>query len=173
MTKTHPLMLRPVRTSDQAGVIALIDRVYGEYHDRVNLEGAEQDLTDLHSAYEAQGGAFVVLEAELPEGLCIVGCHGVLPTAPQTGTFRRLYLDARFRGDGTGAQLMWWAIDRAQASGWKRIVFWSDSRFARAHRFFPKFGFAQTGRVREMHDGHIPYSEFEFELQLSSLEMSR
>lgn len=57
-------------------------------------------------------------------------------------------------------------IDWAIEAGFRRVEFWSDSRFHRAHRFFEKFGFVRTQRVRTMDDGHAPYSEIFFYRQL-------
>ncbi len=157
--------IRPVRAADAASIIALIDAVYREYDDAVNLAGAEADLLDPLLSYEARGGAMVVLvEDDRTDGSeRVVGSHAILPTARGEGTFRRLYLDRSLRGTGAGDALMAWAIDAATAKGWKRIAFWSDSRFARAHRFFGRYGFRRTGRERTMDDGLQPYAEIEFE----------
>lgn len=158
--------LREARPEDRQGVISLIDRVYAEYQDRVNLEGAERELLSIPEAYSLKGGAFIVL-VESRDGFRederVVGCHATEPTGPEQGTFRRLYLDASLRGSGWGDRLMQWAVDWAEAAGWNRIAFWSDTRFERAHRFFERFGFQRTGGYREMSDGIFPYAEYEFE----------
>ncbi len=160
------MKIRPVTNLDCQQVIALIDSVYGEYGDTVNLGGAESDLLDLESAYEIKGADFVVLENEGT----VVGSHAVVPIDLEKGlcTFRRLYLLPEFRGTKCGYDLMQWAIDRAAQREFKRVEFWSDTRFARAHKFFEKFGFSSTGEVRDMDDGHEPYSEFFFYLNLPS-----
>lgn len=152
--------LRPASNSDGESVIQLIDGVYREYGERMHLQQADRDLLDLEKAYSGRGGSFVVLEGA--EG--IVGCHATLPMDEATpwGTFRRLYLSSDLRGHGLGDVLMNWAIDWALQAGWKRIEFWSDSRFTRAHQFFGRFHFQRTGEVREMHDSYEPYSEFKF-----------
>ena len=55
-----------------------------------------------------------------------------------------------------------WAIEQARQEEFKRIEFWSDTRFTRAHRFFERIGFQRDGRIREMSDGWIPYQEYFF-----------
>lgn len=158
--------LREATPADRQGVISLIDRVYSEYQDRVNLEGAERELLSLPEAYSLQGGAFIVLVESLDgfrEDERVVGCHATEPTGAEQGTFRRLYLDVSLRGSGWGDRLMQWAVDWSEAAGWNRIAFWSDTRFERAHRFFERFGFQRTGGYREMSDGIFPYAEYEFE----------
>jgi len=157
--------IRPVQAADAPAIIALIDRVYREYDDAVNLDGAEADLLDPILSYDVRGGAMVVLvqEDRTDGSERVVGSHAILPTGSREGTFRRLYLDRSLRGTGAGDALMAWAIDAAAAKGWRRIAFWSDSRFARAHRFFGRYGFRRTGRERTMDDGLQPYAEIEFE----------
>ena len=56
-----------------------------------------------------------------------------------------------------------WAIEK----GFRRVEFWSDTRFERAHQFFARFGFQRDGRQRTMHDGHTPYKEYFFFLDLT------
>ncbi len=152
--------LRPASNADGESVTQLIESVYREYGDRMHLQQADRDLLDLENAYAGRGGSFVVLEGA--QG--IVGCHATLPLDSEVkcGTFRRLYLAHDLRGHGWGDVLMSWAIDWALQAGWKRIEFWSDTRFTRAHRFFGRFEFQKTGEVREMHDSYEPYSEFQF-----------
>ncbi|HMP79166.1 MAG TPA: GNAT family N-acetyltransferase [Pirellulaceae bacterium] len=162
------LNIRLATASDSAGIIALIDSVYGEYNDGVNLEGAEADLLDLDRHYFAHGGAFWVLI----KGERILGSHGAVPhpTQPEICNFRRLYLDVSLRGTEWGHQLMQVTIDWARERQFRRIEFWSDTRFSRAHRFFSKFGFVKSGEQREMHDGIVPYREWFFYLDFTPSE---
>lgn len=150
--------LRLARPQDQPGIMALIDRVYREYGDRLCPENADSDLLDLDRHYFQAGGAFVVL-AEPGQ---VRGTHAVVPDAGRPGVcvFRRLYLDPCLRGGAWGAQLMQWAMDWARTAGMQRIEFWSDTRFTRAHAFFARWGFQRDGRCRTMHDGWMPYQEY-------------
>ncbi|MFJ3055263.1 winged helix-turn-helix transcriptional regulator [Herbaspirillum sp. NPDC087042] len=70
-----------------------------------------------------------------------------------------------------GNILMNWAILQAQCSNLSKIEFWSDSRFHRAHRYFERFGFRHDGRVREMDDGNMPYSEKYFSVDVEKLTL--
>lgn len=154
------ITLRPVRAEDVPGVIALVDTVYREYGDRICLDDADRDLLTIHEHYHQQGGDCVVLSV----GARVVGLHAVVPLEGKAGicTFRRLYLDKSLRGFGWGERLMQWAVDRAIEMGFRRVEFWSDTRFTRAHRFFGRLGFRQTGEVREMRDAFEPYHEYFF-----------
>ena len=60
------------------------------------------------------------------------------------------------------------AIDWAKEKAIRKIEFWSDVRFQRAHAFFAKFGFQPDGRTRIMHDGHEPYTEHYYFLCLDN-----
>jgi putative acetyltransferase len=167
-------MIRLARHDDSPAIIDLIADCYAEYDDRVCLEagGAETDLLDLESRYRGQGGEFWVLELEGR----IRGSHAALPHPGLPGVccFRRLYLDRSLRGrTDWGHHLMQVTIDWARDRGFRRVEFWSDTRFQRAHRFFRKFGFEPDGRVREMHDGHEVYSEYFFFLDLSKTSSAR
>ena len=162
------LKLRPAVASDQAGIIDLVNRVYGEYGDCICLERADGDLLDIESSYLQPGGEFVVLEKDG----AILGTHALLPLCDQPGccTFRRLYLDASLRGQRWGLFLMQWAFERAQERGFQRVEFWSDTRFTRGHQFFRRLGFESDGQVRQMTDGWEAYQEYFFFLELADLK---
>ena len=157
--------LRPATDADSEALVSLITAVYHEYGEVMFTEGADSDLLDLEARYAGRGGAFVVLEDEGGE---IVGSHATLPIEGRDGllTFRRLYLDRSLRGSGLGKDLMDWAVDWSRANSFRRVEFWSDTRFETAHRFFERYGFTRSGEVRDMDDGALPYSEYFFFMDL-------
>jgi putative acetyltransferase len=159
MTESEYL-LREVTANDQADVIELIHRVYNEYGDRICLDGADSDLLALPQHYRDLGGEFVVLH----DSKRLVGCHAAHPLEgkERVCTFRRLYLQADRRGAGHGQRLMTWALDWARGGGFRRVEFWSDTRFQNAHRFFHRLGFQTEHASRTMHDGCIEYREYFF-----------
>ena len=154
------MQIRNATNEDSQSLVELIGSVYVEYGDEIFLEGYDSDLLDVEASYVEKGGAFIVL---LDQGE-IIGSHAALPVDLEKGivTHRRLYLRKDYRGGVAGAMLMDWAIDWDREHGFKRIEFWSDVRFERAHQFFEKFGFRKTGLKRDMDDGAMPYSEFQF-----------
>jgi putative acetyltransferase len=156
-------MIRPARQSDCDAIIAIIDTCLREIGDRFFPEGEGQDLLDVASSYDANGGAFVVLE----QAGEVIGTHATLPvdTENRIATFRRLYLKQEHRGQRHGKVLMQWAIDWCRENNYRQIEFWSDTRFTHAHKFFASFGF-QKGTTRDMDDGAVPYSEYFFQLTL-------
>ena len=160
------IILRRAEPGDREGVTHLIDTVYTEYGELLCLEGADADLHDIVGNYDGRGGAFIVLD----RGGEVVGSHAALPLAERPGvcTFRRLYLDGDLRGTQWGVALMQWTIDWARDHGMRRVEFWSDTRFERAHEFFERFGFRRDGRIREMNDGFELYREYFFWMDLVS-----
>ena len=155
------LNLRPYESEDQPGIISLIDGVLKEYGQSVDLARADADLLGITEAYDARGGAFIVLEDHTGH---VCGTHATLPLDQETGllTFRRLYLAPEYRGCGQGGKLMSWALNWGRANGFHQVHFWSDTLFTRAHAFFTACGFEKTGEVRTKHDSHDPYQEFGF-----------
>ncbi|MBA62762.1 MAG: hypothetical protein CMJ76_10405 [Planctomycetaceae bacterium] len=160
------LSFHPALNTDQDQIVKLIDKCYQEYGDRVILQGDDSDLLDIERNYRKLNGEFIVVRNE---NKTIIGTHAVVPVDQESGlcTFRRLYLDTELRGTGLGKSLMMWAIDWARKAGFRRVEFWSDTRFTRAHTFFSKLGFQTTGEKRDMDDGIQPYSEFFFWLDIT------
>lgn len=153
--------LRDATNPDGPAIMALIDRVYREYGDRLCLDGADSDLHDIDANYFQIGGHFVVLDDD-----AIRGTFAIYPAEnSQVGVLRRLYLDPELRGTDWGTRMMNWAIEWAKDHGMRRLELWSDTRFTRAHSFFARFGF-QKGGHRTMTDGHEPYHEHFFSLDL-------
>ena len=155
--------------ANQSQIVALIDTCYQEYGDTIVLEGDDSDLLDIERNYRGKLGEFIAIQDE--DG-SVVGTHAVVPLDLQSGlcTFRRLYLQNDLRGTGLGTASMLSAIHWARDAGFKRVEFWSDTRFERAHRFFEKLGFQTEFETRDMDDGIQPYSEFFFWLDINSFE---
>lgn len=159
--RERQLLFRPVRPEDADAVIALIDGIYTEYGDRMCLERCDGDLLDIGRSYA--GGRFMVLE---DEGR-VVGTVAVRPgDEPGTAVLKRMYLHADYRGSGVAAEMLAWARETAREMGKRRLEFWSDVRFTRAHAFYEKHGYTRGG-IRAMDDAWEPYEEYFFEAELA------
>lgn len=166
------LEIRLATEADCEGIVELIDGVLIEYGDRICTTpgGAESDVLDIDAGYRSRGGEFWVLDSFEQGASRIVGTHATRPDPErptEVCTFKRLYLHQSLRGTNWGHDLMQITIDWARERAFKRIEFWSDTRFERAHRFFEKFGFQRTGEARQMTDSVVPYAEYFFFLNLS------
>ena len=63
----------------------------------------------------------------------------------------RVYAEPALHGSGVGAHLMDQAEAHASNAGAAGFELWTDTRFARAHRFYEKRGY-QRGTRRALHD---------------------
>lgn len=154
------MKLRSANNSDFEAIFEIINAHYQKHGDRVWLEGHDSDLLDIESGYSGKDGAFVVLE---DQGT-IVGTHATQPVDISKGllTFRRLYVKAAYHGRGAGKLLFDWAMDWTAENNFKRVEFWSDIRYKRAHKFFEKYGFINSGKIQHLEDAPFPYSEYKF-----------
>ena len=136
------LTLRPGRDDDAAGLIALIGACWAEYPGCVmDLDGEVPELRALASHYAARGGALRV--AERAASAEIVGVIAILPSDGEAArgpvwAISRLYVAASERGSGLAAHLLATAETHAAAAGALALELWTDTRFARAHRFYEK-----------------------------------
>lgn len=162
------MRFRDVHQSDWEAIRDLIALCYEPYGERICLDGADADLLKLEESYAGQNGVFVVMQKDDPLDTRIYGTHAVLPLRPEEGVcvFRRLYLHPSLRGQGQGDALMQWTVDWAKEHAYRRVEFWSDTRFKRAHSFFRRFGFETNGETRTMTDSFEPYQEYFFWLDL-------
>lgn len=154
--KSESLRLRSVEPGDKDGIVALIDVIFKEYGDRIFLDGADSDLMDIAAHYEP--GLFMVLmDADTVFGTVALQYD---EDDASIVLLRRMYLNAGLRGTGAGARLIEWALTKAADLGARRMELWTDTRFERAHHFYRKMGFSDSGEVRSMDDGAMAYEEF-------------
>lgn len=150
--------MRPASRDDVAGVIALIGRVFTEYGFIYDPATEVPDLLHFERHYQApHGGFFVVRPADV-----VVGSVGVERLDADTAELHRLYLDAAWRGRGTGQALVEVVLDWCRTAGISRLTLWSDTRFDRAHRLYDRMRFRRTGE--RVLPGDVNHSrEFRFE----------
>lgn len=155
-------MIRSANNGDIPQIIQLIHETYRDYGDSICLDGADRDLTDIEKTYLKPGGRFWVYEKN--DAIC--GTVAVIPGRDgHSAVLKRLYLKKKHHGRGIGDELLQTALDWADQRGYGQMVFWSDTRFKRGHRFYAKHGFIR-GKAREMNDGNMPYTEYYFEKKL-------
>ena len=90
--------------------------------------------------------------ADAPGG-GIAGSLGVLPVSEQNAVeIFKVYADPAFRGSGLAQALFARALAFAEAGRFADMMLWSDSRFARGHRFYEKLGFKRWPGERYLAD---------------------
>ena len=155
---TSDLPIKVFEDSYSEGVIALIDRVYQKYGDRICLPNADSDLNDISRTYFSTGGCFWLIADESDT---VIGTVAIIPEQCGQALLKRLYLEPASWGTGAGGRLLDHAVDWCITKEIHTLHFWSDVRFTRAHAFYEKRGYIRDG-IRHMNDGWIPYSEYHF-----------
>lgn len=143
------MTIRPGRDSDADALIALIWACWSLYPGvKLDVDGEMPELRALATHYADKGGALWV--AHDPGGVAT----GMIATRPlQDGAWEicRVYVLPAWHGGGLGHRLLDLAESHAIAAGATRLVLWSDTRFARAHRFYENRSYVR-GPIRVLTD---------------------
>ena len=153
------LVLRPTIPEDVPGILNLIAGVYREYDCVLDAEGEEPHLLQPGPYFRSHGGEFWVVE----DSGQIRATAAVL-LHDDEGELKSLYVHPSLRKQGWGRRLTELAIDFARKHGKSKMILWSDTRFADAHRLYRSLGFRQTG-LRDLHDSNNTV-EYGFEMRL-------
>ena len=138
--RSIPGQIRPGCDDDAPGFIALIARCWADYPGCVlDVDAEAPELRALASYYAGLGGALWVAGD-------VAGMVAVRPHPKRIWEICRVYVHPDWHGTGLGALLMDKAETHAVNAGATRLELWSDTRFARAHRFYVKRGYARTAR---------------------------
>ncbi|MBV9249803.1 MAG: GNAT family N-acetyltransferase [Acetobacteraceae bacterium] len=144
-----PVTIRPGRDGDAEGFIALIGACWSEYPSIVfDVDAEVPELHALASHYAFKGGALWSADANGQ----IVGMIGVIPHEADAWEIVRLYVLQRWRGTRLAHRLLETAEAQARTQGATRLVLWSDTRFARAHRFYERRSYVRSGPIRVLND---------------------
>jgi GNAT superfamily N-acetyltransferase len=150
VTEIAGRQLRPVTDEDSAALIELIGVTWSEYPGVVlDVDREEPWLRAPASHYAERGGWFWV--AVGADG-GLHACIGLRPSGEGSVELKSLYVAAAGRRGGLGTGLVRFVEDEAIRLGARRILLWSDSRFADAHRLYTRLGYSNTGEERELHD---------------------
>ncbi|MGB3339129.1 MAG: helix-turn-helix domain-containing GNAT family N-acetyltransferase [Devosia sp.] len=138
----EPLVLRPHRVGDIGWLIhrqgllyhleqgwngefeTLITRIYAEYE--AALVSPPKSLWIAEHDGQIAGSVFIIAAAEEPSG---------------TAQLRMLYTEPAFRGRGIGKRLVDEAVRFSRASGYKRIILWTQDCLVSARRIYQGAGF--------------------------------
>ena len=143
-------MIRAGRDEDAAHYIRLIGEAWAEFPGVVFDVDAE--LPELHrlAGWFADAGGTVWLAEQDGQALGMVGTR---PLGSDTAwEICKMYLDRGARGSGLAQRLIDTAEGHARALGAQRMVLWTDTRFAAAHRFYEKQSYVRQGAVRILDD---------------------
>lgn len=160
-----PPPLRPARDDDSEPLATLIAASFAEYPNCFFEWSEFPELRRPASAFAAKGGRLWVADAP---GGGIAGSLGVAPVPGQNAVeITKVYADPAFRGTGLAQALFAEAVAFARAGGFAEMMLWSDTRFARGHRFYEKLGFRRWPGERYLADVSATW-EYHFRLNLTS-----
>lgn len=148
---TAPLPpIRAARDADSEPLAALIAASFAEYPNCVFVWDEFPELRQPASHFAARNGRLWIADAP---GGGIAGSLGVAPVSGQNAVeITKVYADPAFRGSGLAQALFSEALAFAQAGGFAEMMLWSDTRFARGHRFYEKLGFRRWPGERYLAD---------------------
>ena len=144
---SHRIKIRPAMRADVPAIVRLLaDDDLGQTRERY-----EDPLPDSYYA------AFDSIDTNPKHALVVVDLDGevigtltlsFVPSLTYQGGTRAqieaVRVDARFRGQGIGEELVQWAIDRAQAAGCHMLQLTTHASRADAHRFYERLGFVAS-----------------------------
>ena len=147
MRPDHRILLRPAlipaTDADSPALAALIGRCWADYPGVLLYPEEIPELDALASYYAGQGGMLWTT----PERDGMVAAR----PGPAAWEICRVYVHPGRHGSGLGHALMDVAERHAAGHGAEMLELWSDTRFARAHRFYEKRGYRRGG-TRALHD---------------------
>lgn len=140
------MTIRPGRDGDGPGLIALIAACWAEYPS-IRMD-VDNEMPELHALASYYNGALWVAETDRR----IAGMIAVSPDGAGGCEICRVYVDPSLHGSGLGHALLDRAELHARQLGAERLFLFTDTRFARAHRFYEKRSYVRSGPVRVLHD---------------------
>ncbi len=142
--------IRDARDDDSEPLAALIAASFAEYPNCLFDWSEFPELRAPATHFAVKGGRLWVADAP---GGGIAGSLGVVPVPEQNAVeIFKVYADPAFRGSGLAQALFARALAFAEAGRFAEMMLWSDSRFARGHRFYEKLGFVRWPGERYLAD---------------------
>ena len=155
--------IRDATDGDSEPLVALIAASFAEYPNCHFVWEEFPELRQPASAFAAKGGRLWVADAP---GGGIAGSLAATPVPSQNAVeITKVYADPAFRGSGLAQALFAEALAFARAGGFGEMMLWSDTRFARGHRFYEKLGFRRWPGERYLADISETW-EYHFRLPL-------
>ena len=144
-----PLILRPPRIGD---IGWLIHRQGLLYHLEQGWNGEFETLiTTIYAEYEAAPASPPKSLWVAEQGGEIAGSIFIIPAAGEpegTAQLRMLYTEPAHRGQGVGKRLVAEAVAFSRASGYRRIMLWTQDCLVSARRIYEGAGFTLTREER-------------------------
>ena len=139
--RTDGVTFRRATNRDCEAATRVVDGALREYGLHAILDGADVDLTDIDTYYNARGGHFELLEDSAGDVLGVLawksGGDGVVE-------LKKLYLVPKARGRGFGRRALTRVVDSARAAGARTVVLETAAALKEANQLYTRFGFVQA-----------------------------
>jgi putative acetyltransferase len=142
--------IRLARNEDAQDLFGLLALCFAEYPGC--YVDPHEDLLDLRApagSYAGNGGAFWIMEDRRGR---VCACIGIDYPSDGAGELHRLYVRPDLRRRGLGERLVRLAEEHARERQARSIFFWSDTRFAQAHRLYERLGYVRADATRSLGD---------------------
>jgi putative acetyltransferase len=146
---SRDLPLRHALNSDGGALADLIAACFSEYPGCLFVLDEFPELQAPADWAASRGTRLWVVDR--PSG-GLAGCVAATPGPGHAVELHKFYVAASLRGSGLADQLFAEVRALARETYASEIVLWSDTRFARAHRFYEKRGFVRQPETRLLHD---------------------
>lgn len=159
--------LRDATDADSERLAALVAASFAEYPGCLFHWPEFPELRHPARHFAGKGGRLWVAEGS--DGR-IVGSIGVAPVPEQNAAeLTKVYVDPDYRGAGLAQALFARALAFARDRGCAEMMLWSDTRFARGHRFYEKLGFVRWPGERYLADISATW-EYHFRKPLADIQ---
>jgi GNAT superfamily N-acetyltransferase len=133
----------PIRPAEGALDIAQARALFEEYAawlgENLCFQGFADELATLPGAYAPPRGRLLL--AGPPGDAC--GCVALRPLAEHTAEIKRLYVQPRARGTGTGLALARAVIAQSEAAGYRTLKLDTLARMTEARALYARLGFVE------------------------------
>jgi putative acetyltransferase len=137
-----PLVIRPIRSEDDAAVAAIIRAVMPEFGaSGPGFAIHDPEVGFMTRAYDREGAAyFVVCDAASGQ---VLGGGGVAPLDGEPGVceLRKMYFLPAVRGRGAGARMLTTCLEAAKRLGYQRCYLETLTGMEAAQKLYRAFGF--------------------------------
>lgn len=102
----------------------------------------DEDLDAIPETYSGRGGFWIAVQDDQ-----VIGTVGLKDMGNNIVKLKRMFVASDLHGKGIGEALLNYALNYAKAQGFSKVILNTNEHMIRAHHFYEKHGFKQTGKT--------------------------
>lgn len=102
----------------------------------------DEDLGTIPTTYSGKGGFWLAILGDR-----VIGTVGLKEMGDNIAKLKRMFVASDLHGKGVGEALLDYALNHAKTQGFTKIILNTNEHMTRAHHFYEKHGFKQTGKT--------------------------